>query len=239
MNDSQLLNGLACAAISLSLNLLFQNNQSVDPEIKNILSILPNLLIRICSTNNLSNSAVRASSSDISSIERSRTSPESSNYNAEDERPESIFIDSKTGIQYREVDPVLVRKETPTKKLFFNDSQNLPRNLINFSPENVSRNSKRNTVQAFSTPIKSSKYNRNSPVQIDQRSFLRRYVQDTSNKSDFNDFSHISKASPVKETVYVDMRPQLARLKRQINFDDAARPGTSRRDSNHENENLE
>lgn len=263
MNDSQLLNGLACAAISLSLNLLFQNNQSVDPEIKNILSILPNLLIKICSKNNLSNrkvenSLIRQSSSSISSIENS---PDSSNYYAEDERPASTFIDSRTGVEYREV---VNRIETPKKKIYFNNS--FPRNLIQFSPrestresprespryvervvlENITRQStprtsKRNNFQAFSTPIKNSVYNRSGPIQIDERSFLRSLTPKR-NKTNFNDFS-IKSNSKNQSTDYVDMRPQLSKLKRQINFDlanDDLRPGTSsRRKNENENENFE
>lgn len=248
MNDSQLLNSLACAAISLSLNLLFQNNQSVDPEIKNILNILPNLLIKICSKSSFSNrkvenSTVRHSSSEASSIENS---PDSSNYYAEDEGPENTFIDSKTGIQYREI---VNRTETPKKKIYFNDSF-IPRNLIQFSPRYVERippqstprTSKRNTnnFQAFSTPIKNSVYNRSTPIQIDERSFLRRFTPEI-NKSNFNDFSIKSKNE--SSTAYVDMRPQLSKLRRQINFDQAnvdLRPeNSSRRNRENENENLE
>lgn len=240
MEETQILNGLACAAITLSLNLLFQNNQSVDPEIKNILTLLPNLLLKICSKSNASqpsqhshHSFIHASSSDVSSIEHSRTPPGSSNTYRENDRDKSVFIDSKTGIQYREVAPVSVRMEnelTPKRKAYFNDSfQNHRRNLNNSridpgSPRIVVPHIVREVLNA--TPMRHEDFNRTTPVQIDHQSYLRRFIPEISYKSHFNDFSQRTDTRRRRSIndgniPYVDMRPTIIKAKRQLNFDEA------------------
>lgn len=251
MEDSKLLNGLACAAISLSLNLLFQNNQSVDPEIKSILQILPNLLVRICSTNQVSGEnrnppLIRFNSSEIESND------DSSQYFADDETPKTLFIDSKTGIQYREVDPVSVHGENsksgalPKRSNYFNDS--LVKNnkyFESFAP--------RFSPRTVSTPRNSSEYYRfEKPIYLDNRSQLRRFIPETSFKAHFNDFSHKQQNETIKshhKPIYIDIRPQLRKLKRQLNFDVQTNNSTiksrtaevsrKRDNENDESENLE